>query len=286
MEKFFNRKRPLWFDVILMIVGTGLMGISIQCIYDQMGLVTGGFTGLAIIAKWITNGQIPLWLTNILLNVPLFIFSAIVKGKKFVARTAFATIMLSVWLYVIPDWNLAANDYMLAAIYGGVICGIGMGLVLLAKATTGGTDMLAAIIQHKMRHYTIMQIIFFVDGIIVIGGIYAFGIKAALYAIVSVYIVSKVSDTLMEGLKYSKAVFIISEQYKEISDAIMDEMDRGVTGLDALGMYSGEDKCMLYCVVSKKEIVVLKELILKFDRDAFVIVTDAREVVGEGFLEY
>lgn len=262
------------------------MGISIQCIYDQMGLVTGGFTGLAIIAKWITNGQIPLWLTNILLNVPLFIFSAIVKGKKFVARTAFATIMLSVWLYVIPDWNLAANDYMLAAIYGGVICGIGMGLVLLAKATTGGTDMLAAIIQHKMRHYTIMQIIFFVDGIIVIGGIYAFGIKAALYAIVSVYIVSKVSDTLMEGLKYSKAVFIISEQYKEISDAIMDEMDRGVTGLDALGMYSGEDKCMLYCVVSKKEIVVLKELILKFDRDAFVIVTDAREVVGEGFLEY
>lgn len=286
MEKFFNRSRPLWFDTILMIVGTGLMGISIQCIYDQMGLVTGGFTGLAIIAKWITNGQIPLWLTNILLNVPLFAFSALIKGKKFVARTAFATGMLSVWLYIIPDWNLAANDYMLAAIFGGVICGVGMGLVLLAKATTGGTDMLAALIQHKMRHYTIMQIIFFIDGIIVIGGIYTFGIKAALYAIVSVYIVSKVSDTLMEGLKYSKAVFIISDQYKEISDAIMNEMDRGVTGLDALGMYSGDDKCMLYCVVSKKEIVVLKELILKFDRDAFVIVTDAREVVGEGFLEY
>jgi len=285
MEKLLNR-RPLWVDIILIIIGTGLMGLSIQCIYDQMGLVTGGFTGLAIIAKWVTNGQIPLWLTNILLNVPLFFLAVLIKGKRFVARTAFATVLLSVWLYIIPDWNLAANDYMLAAIFGGVICGVGMGLVLLAKATTGGTDMLAALIQHKLRHYTIMQIIFFIDGVIVIGGIYAFGIKAALYAIVSVYIVSKVSDTLMEGLKYSKAVFIVSDKYKEIADAIMAEMDRGVTGLDALGMYSGEEKCMLYCVVSKKEIVILKELILKFDNDAFVIVTDAREVVGEGFLEY
>lgn len=285
MNLLLNR-RPLWIDAILMVVGTGLMALAIQCIYDPVGLVTGGFTGVAIIAKYVTKGAVPLWLTNLVLNVPLFLFAALVKGKKFVARTAVATVLLSAWLYVIPLWNLAEGDYVLSAIFGGVICGVGMGMVLLARATTGGTDMLAALIQHKLRHYTIMQIICVIDGIIVAVGIYSFGVKAALYAIVAIYVTSKVSDTLMEGMKYSKAVFIVSDRYKEISDAIMTQMDRGVTGLDAVGMYSGDEKCMLYCVVSKKEIVVLKEIILKIDNNAFVIVTDAREVVGEGFLEY
>ena len=285
MNLLLNR-RPLWIDAILMVVGTGLMALAIQCIYDPVGLVTGGFTGVAIIAKYVTKGAVPLWLTNLVLNVPLFLLAALVKGKKFVARTAVATVLLSAWLYVIPLWNLAEGDYVLSAIFGGVICGVGMGMVLLARATTGVTDMLAALIQHKLRHYTIMQIICVIDGIIVAVGIYSFGVKAALYAIVAIYVTSKVSDTLMEGMKYSKAVFIVSDRYKEISDAIMTQMDRGVTGLDAVGMYSGDEKCMLYCVVSKEEIVVLKEIILKIDNNAFVIVTDAREVVGEGFLEY
>lgn len=285
MNLLLNR-RPLWIDAILMVVGTGLMALAIQCIYDPVGLVTGGFTGVAIIAKYVTKGAVPLWLTNLVLNVPLFLLAALIKGKKFVARTAMATVLLSAWLYVIPLWDLAEGDYVLSAIFGGVICGVGMGMVLLARATTGGTDMLAALIQHKLRHYTIMQIICVIDGIIVAVGIYSFGVKAALYAIVAIYVTSKVSDTLMEGMKYSKAVFIVSDRYKEISDAIMTQMDRGVTGLDAVGMYSGDEKCMLYCVVSKKEIVVLKEIILKIDNNAFVIVTDAREVVGEGFLEY
>ncbi len=285
MNLLLNR-RPLWIDAILMVVGTGLMALAIQCIYDPVGLVTGGFTGVAIIAKYVTKGAVPLWLTNLVLNVPLFLLAALIKGKKFVARTAVATVLLSAWLYVIPLWNLAEGDYVLSAIFGGVICGVGMGMVLLARATTGGTDMLAALIQHKLRHYTIMQIICVIDGIIVAVGIYSFGVKAALYAIVAIYVTSKVSDTLMEGMRYSIAVFIVSDRYKEISDAIMTQMDRGVTGLDAVGMYSGDEKCMLYCVVSKKEIVVLKEIILKIDNNAFVIVTDAREVVGEGFLEY
>ena len=285
MNLLLNR-RPLWIDAILMVVGTGLMALAIQCIYDPVGLVTGGFTGVAIIAKYVTKGAVPLWLTNLVLNVPLFLLAALIKGKKFVARTAVATVLLSAWVYVVPLWNLAEGDYVLSAIFGGVICGVGMGMVLLARATTGGTDMLAALIQHKLRHYTIMQIICVIDGIIVAVGIYSFGVKAALYAIVAIYVTSKVSDTLMEGMKYSKAVFIVSDRYKEISDAIMTQMDRGVTGLDAVGMYSGDEKCMLYCVVSKKEIVVLKEIILKIDNNAFVIVTDAREVVGEGFLEY
>lgn len=284
--KLLSNRRPLWMDIVLMAVGTGLMALAIQCIYDPAGLVTGGFTGIAIITKYLTGGAVPLWLTNLALNIPLFFVAVFIKGKKFVARTAVATVFLSGWLYIIPLWDLAGGDYVLAAIFGGVITGVGMGMVLLAHATTGGTDMLAALIQHKLRHYTIMQIICITDGIIVAVGIYAFGIKAALYAIVAIYVTSKVSDTLMEGMKYAKAVFIVSDKYKQISDEIMTQMDRGVTGLGAVGMYSGDEKCMLYCVVSKKEIVVLKEMILDIDKNAFVIVTDAREVVGEGFLEY
>ena len=106
MNLLLNR-RPLWVDVILMVVGTGLMGLAIQCIYDPVGLVTGGFTGVAIIAKYLTNGAVPLWLTNLVLNVPLFFLAALIKGRKFVARTAVATVLLSDWLYVIQLWDLA-----------------------------------------------------------------------------------------------------------------------------------------------------------------------------------
>lgn len=284
--KLLLKRRPFWVDLILMMLGTGLMAVAIQCIFDPIGLVTGGFTGIAIITKSLTQGKVPLWFTNLMLNIPLFLIAIRVKGKRFVVKTAVATVFLSFWLYILPAWNLANGDYVLAAIFGGVLTGVGIGMVLLARATTGGTDMLAALIQHKLRHYTIMQIICIIDGIIVAVGIYAFGIRAAMYAIVTIYITSKVSDALMEGMKYAKAVFIISDHYQEIANAIMEQMDRGVTGLNAQGMYSKDAKCMLYCVVSKKEIVVLKDIVLNIDRKAFVIVTDAREVVGEGFLEY
>lgn len=284
--KFLLNRRPFWMDLILIMAGTGLMALAIQCINDRIGLVVGGFTGIAIIVKSLTDGMIPLWLTNLVLNIPLFVVAVWIKGKKFVARTAIAATALSVWLFFIPAWDLTGDDYVLSAIFSGVLSGMGMGMVLLAKASTGGTDMLSALIQQKLRHYTIVQIICVVDGIIVVAGICAFGIQAALYAVIAVYVTTKVSDTLMEGTKYSKAVFIISDKYEEISKVIMNRMDRGVTGLQAVGMYSGDEKCMLYCVVSKKEIVELKDMILDIDNHAFVIVTDAREVVGEGFLEY
>lgn len=287
--KLLNDK-PVYVDYLLMFIGTGLMALGIQWIYDPTGLVTGGFTGIAIIMKDITAaivpGGLPLWLTNILLNIPVFLIAFRIKGKRFIGRTAFSTIMLSVWLYLIPSMNLAEGDLTIATIFGGVISGIGIGLVLLARATTGGTDMVAVLIQHKLRHYSVVQILQVIDGIVVIGGLYAFGLKPALYAIVAIYITSKVSDALMEGMKYSKAAFIITNRYKDVSAAIMEELDRGVTGLEAEGMYSGDKKCMLYCVVSKKEIVELKDIVHRIDRNAFVIVSDAMEVLGEGFIEY
>ena len=281
--------RPWYVDYLFIFMGTGIMALAIQCIFEPIGLVTGGFSGIAIIIRkrtaGIVEGGVPLWLTNLALNVPVFIAALIIKGRKFLGRTVIGTVLLSFWLYVIPQVDLTQGDYMLSAVFGGVITGIGIGFVLLAKATTGGTDMVSALIQKYVRHYSVVQILQVIDGMVVLAGLYVFGLKPALYAIVAIFITSKVSDALMEGMKYSKAAFIITDYYKEIADAIMTQLDRGLTGLDATGMYSGDKKTVLYCVVSKKEIVELKDIVAKIDPKAFVIVTDAREVFGEGFLE-
>lgn len=289
MQKFLYKRSKVW-DYIMLVIGTGLVATAIQCIYDPISLVTGGFTGLAIIVKAVTSrmipGGIPLWLTNIALNIPVFLAAWKIKGKRFIGRTLVGTFLLSAWLYVIPSIDLTQGDYILAAVFGGVIGGVGMGLILLAKATTGGTDMVATLVQHYVRHYSIVQIMQILDALVVLCGFYVFGIRAALYAIVAIFITSKVSDALMEGFKFSKAAFIITDKYELVAKCILEDLDRGVTGLMAKGMYSGADKCMLYCVVSQKEIVQVKEIVAEVDPNAFVIVSDAREVLGEGFLEY
>ncbi len=290
MSSRFFYKRSVWMDYICIILGTGLVAMSIQCIYDPVNLVTGGFSGLAIVIKAVTEqifeGGIPLWFTNLMLNVPVFVIAYFIKGKKFIGRTLVGTLLLSAWLYVIPAVDLAQSDYMLAAIFGGVIGGTGMGMVLMSHATTGGTDMVAALIQHKLRQYSIVQIMQILDGLVVVCGLYVFGVKASLYAIVAIYITNKVSDMLLEGFKFSKVAYIITDHYEEVAKEILSRLDRGVTGLDARGMYSGDKKCMLYCVVSKNEIVNVKDIVAQIDPKAFVIVSDATEVLGEGFLEH
>lgn len=289
MQRLFYRRSKVW-EYLMLIVGTALVAVSIQCIYDPISLVTGGFSGLAIVIKSVTEpffpGGIPLWFTNIALNIPVFLVAFKVKGKRFIGRTLIGAFLLSAWLYVLPAADLTQGDYVLAAVFGGVTCGTGMGLILLAKATTGGTDMVATIIQHYAKHYSIVQILQILDALVVLCGLWVFGIRAALYAIVAIFITTKVSDALMEGFKFSKAAFIITDQYELVANRILGELDRGVTGLKAKGMYSGADKCVLYCVVSQKEIVQVKEIVAETDPDAFVIVSDAREVLGEGFLEY
>lgn len=277
-------------DYILILVGTCLIALAVQSVYDPIGMVTGGFSGIAIIVKaateGIVKGGVPLWLTNLVLNIPVFIVAYIVKGKRFIGRTAIATIALSVWLYVLPVWNFIEGDYILASIFGGIICGAGVGLVLHSQATTGGTDMVAVLLQHKLfRHYSVAQIMQILDGAIVVIGIALFGIKVGLYAIVAIFITTKVADALTEGVKFSRVAYIITKDKEKVSAAIIETLNRGVTGLMAKGMYSGQEKCMLYCVVSKKEVVELKELVMDIDPDAFVIVTDAREVLGEGFIQ-
>ncbi len=279
------KRRTPAADYILMILGSFIMGFAIKNIYDPAGLVTGGVSGLAIILK--DQIGIPLWCTNTALNIPLFLASLKLKGWRFLKRTFVATAALSVSLYMIPEIGLIPRDDMLlTALFGGLISGVGTGMVFLAQSTTGGTDMLAALIQKKMPYYTISQIMQVLDALIVLTGAAVFGIQPALYALIAIYGLARVSDGMIEGLKFSKMVFIISERNQEIAHRIMTEMSRGVTGLNARGMYSGKARDMLCCVVSKKEISQLKEIVGDLDRRAFVIVSDVREVLGEGFIEY
>ena len=282
-------RKPLWLEYLMIIVGTGLMSLAINSVFDASGMVTGGFSGIAIIIKaWtkgLVNGGIPLWVTNCVLNIPLFFIAWRVKGFSFIKKAILGEISLSVWLAIQPVFHLAGDDLLLAALYGGVIQGVGIGLVFLGGGTTGGTDMMAAIIQKFLQHYSISQIMQIIDGAVVVVGMYVFGIHKALYAIIAVYLVTKVSDGLIEGLKFSKAVYIITEKPEEIAGMIMEDLDRGATGINVKGMYSGQDKLMLFVVVNKKEIVMLKEKVDEIDPQAFVILTDAREVHGEGFIE-
>lgn len=284
-----KKSRTIIKEYFMITIGTALIAFSVASIYDPSGFVTGGFSGLAIIVKQLTAelvpGGVPLALTNLILNIPVFLIAIRLKGWNYIVKTLFGTVMLSFWLGVLPVIPIAEGDFLLTALYGGIVMGAGIGLVFLSQATTGGTDLIAAIIQHFWRHYSIADIMQVIDAVIVLAGAYLFGIQMVLYAVISIYLVSKISDGIIEGLKFSKAAFIITSKPDEVSRILMDDLSRGVTGLSAKGMYSGQKKNMLFCVVSRKEIVRLKELTLSLDPDAFVIVTDVREVLGEGFIE-
>lgn len=268
---------------ILIILGSFIMGFAIKNMYDPVNLVTGGVSGIAIIVKGMVG--LPLWLTNTVLNIPLFLAAWKLKGWNFIKRTLVATVALSVSLYVLPERAFLSGDLFLSSLFGGVVSGIGTGIVFAFRATTGGTDMLAALLQLKLRHYSIAQIMQVLDGAVVLAGASIFGIQYALYAMIAIYAVCKVSDGILDGMKFSKQAVIISDRNTEIAQAVLASMERGVTAVDAVGMYSGQQRKMLFCVVSRKEIVQLRDIVRQFDRQAFIIVNDVREVFGEGFIE-
>jgi len=278
----------LWKDIVYILLGTFIMAVGINFVFDPLGMVCGGVTGLAIVVKYVTDflweGGVPLWLTNLLFNGPLFVIAFVTKGWKYIAKTLLATVSLSFFLYVVPMYQLF-DDYILGTLFGAVTTGVGIGLVFARMATTGGTDLLGALIHEKFKHISIPQLLAVIDGIVVILGAVVFGIENAMYAIVVVYLVSKISDGILEGMKFAKMAHIISDKAEEIAEVILQDVDRGVTGLKVQGMYSKTEKKMLICVVTKKEIVELMDIVHRIDPSAFVIVNDVREVKGEGFIE-
>ena len=243
-------------------------------------VVAGGFTGVGQLLNHLMG--VGVGTVNILLNVPLFLISMKSMGIKFGVRSLIAMVLLSLLIDHIP-LPPATDDMMLAAVYGGAISGIGFGLILRGSATTGGTDMLASLLHRVVPVLKVSYAIFFFDGLVIIASAFAFEPQAAMYGLIRTFLCNVLIDLVLEGPNSAHSFFIISDKSEEIAAKILKEMDRGVTALEATGMYSHTRKQVLLCVVSRFETLRLRRIIFEADPRAFVISNKTNEVLGEGF---
>ncbi len=264
------------------------MAVGVRVIYEPIGLVTGGISGFAIVVEsWtaeVLPEGVPVWLTTAVINIPIFVLGAFVKGKGYIIRSFFAFLIFTAGLFLIPNMTVAEDDFLMAAVCGGVLNGAGLGIVMMTMSSTGGTDLLGVIIRHFKPEYSVATIIFFIDAVIVIFGAAEFGIRKALYAIIAVYITSKVMDGVAAGVRYSRMLLIITDKADVIFSELMKNINRGITDIPVKGVYSGRNKHMIMCIMSKKECIKAIRIVNRIDEKAFVVITDAREVLGEGFL--
>jgi uncharacterized membrane-anchored protein YitT (DUF2179 family) len=283
-----SERNKLFYDYALIITGTTLMAIAITVFLAPDGLVTGGASGLSLIIRGFVSRfgiDFPIWLGNILINAPLFLLGAKRIGLKFLWRTIFATGYFSLALFYTGFIPAVSSDLTLSAVFGGVLLGAGIGMVFRASATTGGSDLASRIINDKFRHISVSRLMFWLDSAVIALGFFVFGPVNAMYSIIAVFITSRVIDSILEGMSFAKAAFIISENSEAIAQMLLTELERGATSLYGKGMYTKTEKNVLLCVVSNKEVVKLKDLVRKLDGGAFVIVADVREVLGLGFKE-
>ena len=264
-------------------IGTFLMALATNLIYEPMSMVTGGFSGVGIILHALFG--IPLWVTTVVLNIPLFLIAGKRYGREFIMHSLYAVISLSVGLAVVPGFSVAHKDLLMAAILGGTLHGVGLGLVFGTGSTTGGTDLLSTLLHPLFPAIRLPDILGIIDGIVVMAGMAIFGMRTALYAIVAVFVTSKMMDGVTSGMRYAKVLYIISDEASGIAEVIMKQIKRGVTALEGSGLYSQKERQVLMCVMSRREAVILTRLVKEMDEKAFVIISDAREVMGEGFQE-
>ena len=284
---------------VLIFFGCAIMTVGMNLFLIPYKLAPGGVSGLATVLYYVSGNRLPVGVLMLAMNVPLFILGWRTKGRGFMLRSLFGTIVLSLQIdllapftdrlinvfFVQMDESMATPDLLLNALAGGLIMGIGLAIVLKEDATTGGTDMAAAIIRKFIPHLSIGTFLLFLDVMVVVFATFAFhSIKLGLYASVSLYVSSKTIDAFLEGVNFAKTLTIISDQSTRIADRLMNEIGRGVTGLHGKGMYSGTEKTVLMCVVKRDEIPQVIQLVRECDPLAFVLLNDTREVLGEGFV--
>jgi uncharacterized membrane-anchored protein YitT (DUF2179 family) len=257
------------------------MGTALNCFLEPNNIVTGGASGIAIIMESILG--IPIWLGNLIVNIPLFLMGFKTFGIKFIRKSLSATFLLSVFLYITRIFPTFKGDFVLSCVFGGILSGIGLGLILKAMTTTGGSELVAVIINKYFPYIPVSRLIALTDGIVILAGAFFFGINMALYAVLSVIISSKMIDIVIEGGETAKGVFIISDNSEKILNKITAVLERGATCFKAEGGYSGKSKKVIFCVVSVSQLPKLKEIVKKEDSSAFLTIADMREVIGEGF---
>ena len=281
------KKDEKWYMIlisyILIAIGTFSMAIAINYFFSPNTIAPGGVTGFAVVVEELTG--IEIYLINLIINVPLFLFGAKTLGKTTAIKTLYATLALSFFLKILPTLTLT-HDLLLSSIFGGVLAGAGLGLVFKFGGTTGGTDLAGAMINDKFPQFSVSGAMMMLDLVVVIfAGVVERNIEISLYSLIAMFTTVKVIDLVLEGVGYVKAFYIITNMPEEIADKLMLDLNRGVTSLQGKGMYTKENKEVLLCVVSRSQFTQVKELVKSIDPQAFIMVTEMSEVLGEGFGE-
>ncbi|HPJ02821.1 MAG TPA: YitT family protein [Candidatus Limiplasma sp.] len=274
------RRHERIFAYVQILVGCAISALSFPMFLVQYDIAPGGVTGIATVLHYLFS--FPIGLTSLALNVPLFIMGYRLLGRIFAFRTLIATIVFSLFIDWLPVMPFPA-DMLLSAVFGGVLLGLGLGLILRGGATTGGSDLTAKMIHARFQHISVGMILFAIDFCVVISAAFLITPKAALYALITIFISSRVIDMVVQGFERHKACYIITQYHETIKQKLMDSLQRGITVFYAKGGFSDADHPVLLCIISAQELAKLKLIVRMEDEKAFVFITAAHEVLGEGF---
>ena len=277
-------KLKVILEYLVILIGAALMGLSIVLFLSPNKIAAGGVSGLAVVINHLFN--LPIGMIMLVFNIPLFFIGLKVLGKRFSIRTLFGMIAFSLFTDVFNNvLHLPAvtENPLLASLYGGLLLGIGLGIVFKANGSTGGSDIVAQIFSQK-RIMTAGNTFILIDFIVIsIAGLCFKGVEYALWGFIALYISSKIVDVIIAGLGYAKATLIISDRSEEIKDIIFEKMNRGVTFLKSEGAYSRRSRDVILCIVSRREVAKLSEIVKAADPDTFVIIQEVHQVLGKGF---
>lgn len=276
-------KKRIFLDYLGITVGSFLIALALTVFLVPNRIAAGGVSGLATVIYYITS--FPIGITMLIINIPLFLAGVKIMGMSFGIRTIYGIVSLSVFTDLLqPHMTALTDDLLLASIYGGVIGGIGLGIVFRSRGTTGGTDLIASLINY-FTGISVGEGLLIADGVVVtMAGIF-FNLEVALYAAVTIFITSQTIDVVQEGLNFKKGVLIISNKADKINQMVVNDLNRGITEFEAKGGYTGDRKQVLLCIISRSEVSELKKEVAKIDKEAFVIISNVHEVLGEGFTE-
>jgi uncharacterized membrane-anchored protein YitT (DUF2179 family) len=280
MKKILNTFK----EAFLLALGCFLIAIALNLFFDPFNIAPGGISGLSIVISSVTN--LSLSFLSLLFNIPLFLIACKILSKKDMIKTLAGVTLLTLCLKLTSSLSnlTVTNDLLLATISGSVLLGVGLGIIFRINGTTGGTDLIGLLINKFLPFISSAVLMGIADFIVVVlSGIISKEIEIALYSALSVYLIVKVTDFIVIGFNYSKSFMIISDNTVEISNAIINNLGRGATLLKATGAYTNNEKNVVLVVISKRQVVTLKKIIKSIDPNAFIIVSDVHEALGEGF---
>lgn len=270
-------------DALYFVVGAAVYSAAVNIFLSANGISPGGFTGLATVVNYLT--AIPTGIVLFVFNIPVLILGYIKLGGAFILKTSFVTVMVSVFLDVSPNFfRPLKTDGILASLFGGILMGLGLSLILLRGATTGGVDIIAKLVNRKYRHLSVGKIILMADGfVIILTAVIYKNAESGLYSVVAIYAATRIMDILLYGADKGKIIYAVTSKPDLICSKINNIMGRGVTRLSVVGGYTGEKRTMLMCTVRNHEAAAVHNIIREYDEHAFIVVSDAGEIIGEGF---